>query len=323
MSRERVLLLFDRKRPVWTPELVSLAGEDPVTLSALENGGLLSCKENVFSLTDQGFETFRTWAAESWLDAEPGEPPVDTAMSLMALEASLLFERGFRGFHGTKRVTVSPELPYRPGIPASGVFATDGDDFTWLYPEDEGLASIVEHFPRTRRAGDKDLEEIDMWLAEQALPPATFKPDMLCVNQCDYQWYWRDRRNTDRFGFLNSDRLFARLLPDPEQLTLEQVLEDLGKFGLFLANNRHLYLPGCFDIDTQQQSCFTWWFWITVTEDQARLLAKRISRYCPKLVEPMMPVDLWTMSLERLRAWNEKAESFYEFVDALAIPVSR
>ncbi|MEA3507478.1 MAG: hypothetical protein U9R40_00960 [Synergistota bacterium] len=323
MSCERVLLLFDRKRPVWTPDLVSLAGEDPGAPSALEAEGLLHCKDNVFSLTGQGRKTFRTWAAESWLDAEPGEAPGDTARSLMALEASLLFERGFRGFHGAKRVTVSPELPYRPRITASGMFSTNGDDFTWLYPEDKGLASIVEHFPRTRPAGDEDLDEIDRWLAEQALPPAIFRPDMLCVNQCDYQWYWRDRRNADRFGFLNSDRLFARLLVDPEKLTLEQALEDLGGFGLFLANNRHLYLPGCFDIDTQQQSCFTWWFWITGTEDQASRLAERMNRYCPQLVEPMMPVDLWTMSLQRLRAWDQKAESFYEFVDALAIPVSR
>jgi hypothetical protein len=41
------------------------------------------------------------------------------------------------------------------------------------------------------------------------------------------------------------------------------------------------------------------------------------------LAAPAEPTDLWVISLEDLREYNEKAESFYEFVDSVAESVTR
>ncbi|HAK40278.1 MAG TPA: hypothetical protein DCM24_00570 [Synergistaceae bacterium] len=92
---------------------------------------------------------------------------------------------------------------------------------------------------------------------------------------------------------------------------------------MFLLDNRHVYLPGCFDIDIHQQSTFTWWFWATRTQEEAMRLASRLGQAGRGLVSPAEPTDVWTISLEALEAYDRKAESFYEFVDDLALPVSR
>lgn len=64
MSLEKVLLLFDRKRPFWTSELVQLAGEEPSTLPRLEQEGLLEKESDGFVLSEAGRERFRQWAGE-------------------------------------------------------------------------------------------------------------------------------------------------------------------------------------------------------------------------------------------------------------------
>ncbi|KUL01200.1 MAG: Uncharacterized protein XE12_1155, partial [Synergistales bacterium 54_9] len=78
MSLETVLLLFDRKRPFWTAELLELAGEDPSTADGLEKKGLILRRDGGFVLSDAGRERFKQWAAESWLDTEPAQDPMDT-----------------------------------------------------------------------------------------------------------------------------------------------------------------------------------------------------------------------------------------------------
>jgi hypothetical protein len=102
-----------------------------------------------------------------------------------------------------------------------------------------------------------------------------------------------------------------------------ELLPDIAKFSLFLLDNRQVYLPGCFDIDTQEQTAFTWWFWAVETRDEAKVLLHKLRPLADLLAAPAMPTDLWVISLEDLRAYDEKAESFYEFVDAVAECLTR
>lgn len=323
MNRERVLLLFDESRPFWTEELMELAGEDPAVAAVLEKEGLLESLQGGFRLTSEGREAFRRWAAESYLESLPGEEPDDPVVEGLKLQAALLFEGGFRGFQGTKKVTLSPKLEYFPRIPRGELFSLSGDTIGWNLPEHPLVKEIVASFARDRDAEGEKLLDLERDIDALGLGRVPWSPHILCINQCDYAYYWRSRSETDRWGLLNTDRLFLNLVLDPQRFGLEAAASDIAAFSLFLLDNRQVYLPGCFDIDVHQQSCFSWWFWATRTEEEARELAQRLAVPGRDLVLPAEPADAWVISLEALSASDRKAESFYEFVDDLALPVTR
>lgn len=323
MSLEKVLLLFDRKRPFWTGELVELAGEDPTTLSRLEKEGLLEKLDDGYVLSGPGQERFRQWAKESWLDAEPANPPKDTRLEKNRLETALRFDKGFKGFYGTKQILIAPELTFFPKLQEDRLYNVTPGGIQWLFPSDPLVEELVERFPRQRQAAETDLETLKDWIREKNVPVGTFVPDLLCLNQCDYAYYWRHTVPTDHHGFLNKDRLFLRFLPDPVSLMPVEVLPDIARFSLFLLDNRQVYLPGCFDTDVHEQTAFTWWFWAVETRDDAKDLLQKLRPLGDLLAAPAAPTDLWIISLETLRAYDEKAESFYEFVDAVAECVTR
>ena len=323
MSKESVLLLFDENRPFWNDKLVDMVGEDPTVLRDLAVEGLLTRVEEGYCLTGMGRDRFQKWAAESWLESVPGEVPPDPQLEGMKLETALLFERGFRGFQGTKQVTVSPKLEIFPDIPPEELFSMPEGKLKWRFEENPQVLRLKELFPREREPGEEGLPEVEERVDGVGAGRVLWSPHLLCVNQCDYVWYWRSRVDTDRWGLLNADRLFLRVLRDPGLFGLEEAARDMALFSLFLLDNRHVYLPGCFDIDVHQQSAFTWWFWCTGTRAEAEDLASRLGREGRNLVFPAEPTDAWTISLEDLRNYDRKAESFYEFVDDLAIPVTR
>ena len=323
MNRERVLLLFDESRPYWTEELIELAGEDPAAAVSLEKEGLLKNLQGGFCLTARGREAFLRWAAESYLESLPGEEPGDPVMEGLKLKTALLFERGFKGFQGTKKVTLSPGLEYFPRVPTGEAFSLSGGAIAWGLLEHPGVVKMVSSFPRGRDAGGESLSELEGRVNGLGLERVPWSPHVLCLNQCDYAYYWRSRVETDRWGLLNTDRLFLNIVRDPQSFGLGEAALDMAAFSLFLLDNRHVYLPGCFDIDIQQQSSFSWWFWATRTEEEARELALRLAIPGRDLVTPAEPTDAWVISLEALGASGHKAESFYEFVDDLALPVTR
>jgi hypothetical protein len=323
MGMERVLLLFDESRPFWTEELIELAGEDPAAAVSLEKEGYLEDLEGGFRLTGKGRKAFLRWAAESYLESKPGGEPADPELEGLKLKTALLFERGFKGFQGTKKVTPSPRLEYFPRVPTGETFSLTGGTIAWGLLERPEVVKMASSFPRGRAAEGESLAELEGRVDGLGLERVTWSPHALCLNQCDYAYYWRSRVETDRWGLLNTDRLFLNVVRDPRSFGLEEAASDITAFSLFLLDNRHVYLPGRFDIDVHQQSSFSWWFWATRTEEEARELARRLRTAGRGLVAPAEPADAWTISLEALGAVGRKADSFYEFVDDLAIPVTR
>jgi hypothetical protein len=59
------------------------------------------------------------------------------------------------------------------------------------------------------------------------------------------------------------------------------------------------------------------------TRDEAKDLLQKLRPLGDLLAAPAAPTDLWVISLETLRAYDEKAESFYEFIDTVAECVTR
>jgi len=161
MRLERVLLLFEENRPFWTERLVEMAGEDPLLLDKLAEKGLLKKTGGGFCLSDDGRCRFREWAAESWLEALPAGDPEDPLLEGLKVETALLFERGFKGFHGTKKVFVSPELEFFPDMMPTDLFSISGDHVQWRFKENPGVSGLVKAFPRDREQGSESLKELE------------------------------------------------------------------------------------------------------------------------------------------------------------------
>jgi hypothetical protein len=323
MSKEKVLLLFDKNRPFWTKKLVALAGESPDELDILESLGLVAPRGDGFVLTEKGKEQFRRWAAESWLEEEPGEEPEDILLEERRLELALRFDLGFKGFKGHKQIFIRPKLSFFPNLPKDRIYSYTAGNFKWLFMNDPLIQNMQDLFPRDRKPKAEDLKTLEKWIAERKVSVGEFVPDLLCLNQCDYEYYWRDNVPTDRWGLLNKDRIFIRYLAQPESATIEDFAEDIAQYALFLLDNRLVYLPSCFDIDTQQQSTFTWWIWCVDTVSQAKELSRKLKPLANILAAPASPTDLWLLTMETLRAYDKKAESFYEFVDEVARCITR
>lgn len=323
MSKEKVLLLFDKKRPFWTKELVKLAGEDPKELDALESSGLIAAKGNGYVLTEKGKKQFRQWAEELWLEETPGDEPENASLEERRLELALRFDLGFKGFKGHKQSFIKPELSFFPNLPMDRIYSCVAGNIKWLLMNDPLILEMQQLFPRDRKPKSEDLLTLEKWINDRGVLIGKFVPDILCLNQCDYEYYWRDNISTDRWGLLNKDRIFIRYLENPENVTIENLVEDMSRYALFLLNNRLVFLPGCFDIDTQQQSTFTWWVWCVDTVAQAKELSRRLKPLANILAAPSAPTDLWLLTIETLRSYDKKAESFYEFVDEVARCITR
>jgi hypothetical protein len=179
MSLEKVLLLFDGKRPFWTSELIQLAGEEPSTLHRLEQEGLLKKESDGFVLSEAGRERFRQWARESWLDAEPGGFPEDLKLERNRLETALRFDNGFRGFHGSKEIFITPELPFFPNLQEDRLYNVTPGGIQWLFPSDPLVEEMVERFPRQRQPEETDLTALKEWKKQKNIPVGTFVPDLL------------------------------------------------------------------------------------------------------------------------------------------------
>ena len=156
---ERVLLLFDENRPFWTERLIGMAGEDPAVAVSLEKEGLLKSLGRGFCLSEEGRVVFSRWAAESYLESLPGGEPGDPELEELKLETALLFERGFKGFQGTKRVIVSPRLEYFPGIPPGEIFSISEGSIQWRLPEHPLVADLTSSFPRGRSGEGESLQD--------------------------------------------------------------------------------------------------------------------------------------------------------------------
>ncbi len=327
MGLERVLLLFEASRPCWDRANVELAGEDPHGLEALRREGLLEEQKGVYRLSPLGKECFRREAAACYLDAAPGDFSGDGVLAVRRHRLALLLDRAFVGRWGEKTFLPGAELPFLP--PRSGeIFQrTEGEGFLWTYPRNPFLRELDRRCPapRSPEAPAPDLEDLERWRAREGVPWKTLELDLLGLQRYDVDHYRHFPPHPhDRLGLMNTDRLSCFFSPDPlRENFLEEVLLRVGRLHLALKVQRQIFLCWRFDHDMEEQPSANWVFWVTETEDEARRSAARLEPFGERLLEGARPLDLWTLSLEVLRAVTRPHETFWDLFAETAHAVGR
>lgn len=309
---DSLIARFTRNHPCWTAALLERAGEDPAGLDALEEDGLLARQDDALWLTDRGRVEFARASAELYLFEQPGDVPTDPIRSLMATELWMELERCNLQHRGLKRYLFRPTLPARPALGRGEVWRLDGPEppsFHWLYPEAPTFKKIMANrrTPTTseRQAQVPDPEALNEWLA---LPPEPFIPDLMYITNYDFEHYLDFKGHPgDEMKLINTDRFAFSMARG-----LEQQLDELGRFQRWIFEQRLLRFPGYFDLDTQEQSSVTWLIFVTEAQAEALALQESLKALGPALIEPANPMEVWTLSLEAMRACPSRREVIWD-----------
>ena len=313
---EVLLARFSEDRPCWTKELLERAGEDTAELGALEECGLLASRDGMYWLTDRGRDAFSRVAEELFLYERPGETPDDPARCLMTTELWLELERCNLQRGGLKRFLFRTNIPVRPALSRTETWALDGGELRWRYLEHPAVRKLLSRpMPRLheRRPEIPDADALRRW---QEQPSEPFIPDLVYLVHYDFEHY-RDFQGHpgDEMRFINSDRFLFSAAPD-----LGARLDDVGRFQRWLLELRCLRMPGYLDVDTQEQSSVTWLIVLTEGQDEAQTAQSELKGLGASLVEPV-PMGVWTLSLEALRAHPSRCEVVWDVLPQAGLPV--
>jgi hypothetical protein len=336
---ESVLLLFDEEQPCWTPEMAELGGWETDALPALLSEGLLSEEEGVFSLTPEGARRFREAAAESFLPLRAGIPAPPPADRKRDADRGLL--RLLLDTRHTQRWGIKEYLqPFRfeiPDLTEGEIFSIDHNGErkpTWLYPGHPVFVNMLRDFSAfglaARAAPPPEPGNIRVWLDVNAPRRRTAEFDLLYKSRYDYRAYAHfPKLPADPCGLLNADRFFFVFGPPPgggDALSgnaLSAALAKLGEFHILLTMLRRMFLPGYVDLDSLDQDGVNWLLYVYEREEDARGLAARLAPLKENLAGPAAPLDIWSLSLDALRALTGTAESIHDVLPRAAHPISR
>ena len=331
MEDEAVLLLFDEDHPCWDEETVKLAGEDNEGLKRLESLGLLKNMEDIYSLTDMGRNAYTDICKNQFIEARPGMAPEELSeqrRSLWRTRLQVLLDNSFIARWGVKEFHPGIVLKYVPGLKGEQIVLLKGYDLRWTYLSNPDVQRIKSHFSVTglkaREMRPPNLDEICMWLEENGISSESFTVDLLFLSRYDFAYYMQfPKHHNDILGLVNADRFFFFKASTPFEDHIKDYIETIGKVHLFLMNQRHICLPGYYDLDLADQDSLSWVIWVTETEEEALRLADCIKPFGQSLIEPAKPMDIWIISTEKLKEIREKQETLFDLFSLIAYPVAR
>lgn len=322
---EGVLLLFDESHPCWTHDLVQDMGEDPGTLKTLQKEGLLMEENGIYSLTKTGLEAYRQAAGECFYDVPPGETHGDPGRAVARTRLELLLDRTIWGRWGIKEFRPGAKLPYVPPLSGKALFDLTKSRPRWTYGENPGVKELVEKYPMAASPGvtPPDLSAFETWLSEKRISYDYLELDLLFLHHYDSEHFRNlPPQPNDTLGLYHTDRFYFQLAPagEPDLMT---IMEEMGKFHLFLMAQRRIFLPWFFNRDSTDYDAVNWWFWVTKTDGELAALKETISPIGDFLVRPALPMELWGISMETLRQVKTKREYHWDLFEEIAIPLSK
>lgn len=313
-AMDDILASFTSAHPCWTRELLVLAGENEAKidshLAGLVNSGFLQNQGEIYFLTNEGKARFSILAKECYLEDRPGNLPEDPQRSLTITRLWLYLERCNRQVGGEKDYRFNVAIPVRPDV--NPAFALEAGKVRWLWPQHpEILAALLEFPPASPQNRAIDAGSPERWKAwQKRVPPdpAPLRVDLLFLCRYDMIHYLDFQGHpNDSYHLINADR-FCFVLEDD----FKSCLAALGKYHLWLYEMRHAAIPGYLDVDTQEQGSVNWLIFVTETEKQALELAVRLAEFGEDLVNPAMPMELWTLSLENMGSAPSKKDVIWE-----------
>ncbi|MCR4819116.1 MAG: hypothetical protein K5841_09200 [Fretibacterium sp.] len=325
---EPLLLLFTHELPCWDEETVLLAGENPGGLRALTERGDLMPLASGYVLTPRGVRTRERVSLEIGVPApSAGEVLIDTARAREALELNRmtqLIDRAFVTDWGIKETTVRETFPVTPCLPDEEYFRIEGGKIRAVWPEAPLVKSFVQAFPHwnfeARKLPAPGQRGLDRWAETNRAPSGTLTVDLVLRSRADFNHYRKfDPVEGDVFKIVDVDPLFVQRVPGrPEEL-----LPFIGKFHIFLMEQRRVYIPGWFDFDHSDQEDWTMLCLVTDTEAQLDSLTSVIRRWGHDLIDPANPLYLIGTSIERMRNQKEQKRTIYDWFQEETVRILR
>lgn len=325
---EPSILLFSPELPCWDEETVRLAGDDPRSLSVLHEKGFVACKGGGSVLTPSGVSERLRVSGELCVPVSPMEAFDGTdAAAQEALELarmSILLDRAFKTQWGIKEVTLHESFPVVPALPDDGYFAVENGRARALWTEHPLVRSFMKAFPHAgplpRGVAAPGQRALDAWAKENGAPAGTLTVDFMLRSRADFNHYKAFKEpETDRFHFYNTDPLFATRCPDDPK----DFLPLLGKLHVFLMAQRRVYLPGRFDLDAEEQECWTLLCLVCPTEAALKRTVLELRRWGRALIDPACPLFIIGTSIERLRAQKEPKDTIYDWFQEETVRILR
>lgn len=323
MKDESCLLLFSHERPCWDEETLALAGEAPQALEELLKSGDLMRVAAGYGLTPQGVRTRERVSRELCVPVRSaGEVRAGTALERNRLEQFL--DRAFMTDWGIKEASVGETFPVVPCLPDDRYFAIMDGRVRALWPDEPIVKSFLEAFPHwgvaARNLPAPGQEALDRWAAENGAWSGTLTFDFVLRSRYDFNHYKDlDPLPSDRFRFLNADRLFAQKVRG----RAEDLLPLIGRLHVFLMEQRRIYVPGWFDIDREEQEDWVLLALATDTEAQLASLTTTLRAWGHDLIDPANPLYVVGTSIERLRAQREQKRTLYDWFQEETIRILR
>lgn len=328
MKDESCLLLFSHERPCWDEETLALAGEAPQALEELLKSGNLMRVAAGYGLTPQGVRTRERVSRELCVPVRSaGEVLADEVRAGTALERNRLeqfLDRAFMTDWGIKEASVGETFPVVPCLPDDRYFAIMDGRVRALWPDEPIVKSFLEAFPHwgiaARNLPAPGQEALDRWAAENGAWSGTLTFDFVLRSRYDFNHYKDlDPLPSDRFRFLNADRLFAQKVRG----RAEDLLPLIGRLHVFLMEQRRIYVPGWFDIDREEQEDWVLLALATDTEAQLASLTTTLRAWGHDLIDPANPLYVVGTSIERLRAQREQKRTLYDWFQEETIRILR
>lgn len=277
-------------------------------LDYLLTQGLLIKHDNLYCLSDTGRAAFEKISDELFLYERPGNEPKDFKRCALATGLWLELERCNLQKWGLKKYLFRPELAVRPKLKLNKIFEINNNKINWLYLNK--IKNFIDDYKL------ENLSKLEEWLK---LEHEIFTPDLFLIINYDFEQYLDFKPpEQDELKLVNTDRFIFIINKD-----LEACINEISKFHRFIIEQRYLRLPGNFDLDCHEQGSATWLIFLTESQSEAVSLQNNLKIFGESLIEPVVPCEIWTMSLESLRQCEAGRDVIWEVVPKFALPVCR
>lgn len=312
------ILRFTEDHPCWTVALFERVGEDLSGLDGLERTGLLAREGDALWLTDEGRAAFARLAAELYVPDRPGEVPMDAARSLMATELWLEMERCNAQRGGLKRYLFRPKISVRPALSREDAWAIEAGRIAWRYLDAPTVRDVLAGPPPPTVLE----RSLDPWRPEalaawRSLPSEPFVPDVALLVDYDFEHYLGfEGHPGDEMRIINTDRFVFSAAS-----TMEDRLDELGRFHRWLLELRRLRIAGWLDLDFQQQDSVSWLIFLVRSQGEARAVQTEMRALGPALTGPAMPMEVWALSLEAMRECPSGRELVWDVLPDVGLSI--
>lgn len=297
-----LLSLMSAQCPLIDEEYATLCGEQTPSsdLAELADAGLVQPFGPSWGLTLKGHQVRDAYRAEWGLPPEGPDWP-DPEGLLKAHKLDLLLQRAVEGKYSIF------EGRFRPSFPLA---FPNLQTLDWA--DDPRWQAVTGRCPRWNGAPPRPVASRRKELIDEGLltPPfEIWQPDYLLVNFYDHNYYrQKEHPFTDPLNLVNADRHFFAFDPTPDQARLF-----CSKAAQAVAAQQHLDNPGYFDTDDGDTENLNFLVLVTETEKMRQALTENLAADGERLIGPVRPLALGTLSFEGLRAVKKRSETICDW----------